>query len=264
MEMTFEQYIANPMGKNNAVMSAIARENQRAVYKAKFDNILLREKGLIDYKLYKDEKSNTYWVYIKVPSEVVKEFYYDVVLKFYTDESVSEGGNNLFKYKVKFFSNDPAFVFTYAHVFSKNNLFVKELSPRMSSEALKSPASEKNPSNIVGYVKTLYFAYLVMENRGLNKLSRFNGECIPLNLVNLINQIEPADSKIARRQEEGAKVSKAKKITLDKSTFNKVKKIVGKDANFSGIQVKTSNTIKSIKPKESIKSSKTSKITKRK
>ena len=56
MQMTFEDYINNPMGKGSAVMSAAHREVMRMQYKKKFDNILLREKGKLDYRLFKDSK----------------------------------------------------------------------------------------------------------------------------------------------------------------------------------------------------------------
>ena len=52
MEMTLEQYILNPMGKNNAVMNASTREIMRKTYIHKFDNLLLRESGYIKYTTY--------------------------------------------------------------------------------------------------------------------------------------------------------------------------------------------------------------------
>ena len=39
--MTLDEYIKNPMGKDNAVLNATTRELIRAQYSAKFDNILL-------------------------------------------------------------------------------------------------------------------------------------------------------------------------------------------------------------------------------
>ena len=173
MQMTFEDYINNPMGKGSAVMSAAHREVMRMQYKKKFDNILLREKGKLDYRLFKDSKSNTYWVYVKIPSELCKDFYYDTIIKFYADEKVKGGGKNLFKYYAEFYSNDPAFVYTYAYVFSHNNLFIRELTSKMSKEALRKAPVEKNPTESVGYVKSLYFVYLLMENRNLNKVDIF-------------------------------------------------------------------------------------------
>ena len=78
--MTLEQYIVNPLGKNNAVLNSITRESLRKEYRTKLDAIMVRENGKIDYNLYYEKSKNRYWMYIKVPSEVVKKFYYDVVL----------------------------------------------------------------------------------------------------------------------------------------------------------------------------------------
>lgn len=261
--MTFEQYILNPMGKNNAVMSAAVRELTRKSYIAKFDNILLRENGRIQYFAYKDSKSNTYWLYIKVPSEVVKKFYYDVVLKFSANQSTEGAGQDLFKYNVQFFSNDPAFVFTYANVFAKNNLFIKELSKKMSREALKKLPVEKNPSNVVGYVKSLYFAYLVMQNRKLNKVNKFEAEAKPLDFQYLFNQIENADSKIERRQEEGSKISGKKKINVDDTTLDNLRRTAGRNANFDRLQVATTKRVRNIKNSAQSKNIKSTRQTKR-
>ena len=43
-------------------------------------------------------------------------------------------------YYVKFFSNDPAFVYTYAHTFMEKEIFVDELKDRMSKIAVKKAA----------------------------------------------------------------------------------------------------------------------------
>lgn len=254
MEMTLEQYILNPMGKNNAVLNASTREIMRKTYSSKFDNILLREHGKIEYYLYEDSKNNAYWMYAKIPSETVKNFYYDVVLKFTANENVKSAGTDLFKYNVRFYSNDPAFVYTYAHVFSKNDLFIKELSSKMSKQALKKAAVEKNPGNDIGYVKTIYFAYLLMKNRNLNKLNRFKSESKPLDPRLLLSFIEYADTKIEKRQEEGAKVNKRKKTTLDNKSLSKVKKYFNNDTNLERVNITTSKKVKNIKQKNSVKS----------
>lgn len=260
MDMTLEQYMINPMGKNNAVLNASAREIIRKTYSHKFDNILLRENGKIEYYLYIDNISNTYWAHIKVPSEVVKDFYYDVVFKFSASQNVESSGEDLFKYNVKFYSNDPAFVYTYAHVFIKNNIFINELVSKMSKQAIRKPPTEKNPNKDVGYVKAIYFAYLTMQNKKLNKMVKFKGEAKPLDLRYLLNSIEKADDKIKKRQEEGAKVSKRKKIVLDKKTASNVLKYASKDANLERLNVKTTKKIGSIQNKVgNVKQSKTTK-----
>ena len=47
MDMTFDDYIQNPMGRENAVISN--RNMYRDLYKAKLDKILVRENGKIEY-----------------------------------------------------------------------------------------------------------------------------------------------------------------------------------------------------------------------
>jgi len=264
MEMTFNDYIMNPMGKGSAVMSASHREFSRMQYQHKFDNILLREKGKIDYRLFKDSKDNTYWIYAKIPSETCKEFYYDTLIKFYTDQSVKEGGRDLFKYKVKFFSNDPAFVYTYAYVFSHNNLFIEELTSKMSKIALNQAPVEKNPDESVGYVKSIYFVYLLMQNRNLNKLNIFEQQSDPLDPFYIKENVMEADMKIAEREEAGKAVSHKKKVRLDKSTYNKLRRMTGNawtDKANDRVVVNTTRKVKKVSNSNVVK---TTKKTKRK
>ena len=258
MEMTFEQYIQNPMGKHNAVLNSIMRESMRSSYMDKFNKIMVREHGIVNYNLYKDSKKNRYYIYLKIPSEVVPKFYYDVVLEFYTNSDVKESGQNLMKYNVRFFSNDPAFVYTYAHVFNKNNLFIKELKSKMSNKAIRDSAKEKNPSGNVGYVKSLYFAYLAIRNKGLNRVSLFDSVA-EISWSGLLNKIENADSKIQKRQDEGNKLQKQK----TKSKQDRIKSVNtdNRNRNLKVSSVKSTRSIKSIK---SIKTVNGVKMTKRK
>lgn len=256
--MTFEQYILNPMGKNNAVLNGAARELLRKQYIHKFDNLMIREHGAMTYHLYIDNTNNQYWAHIKVPSETVEHFYYDVVLKFFIDASKG-GNNNLFEWNIQFYSNDPAFVYTYAHVFIDKEYFIPELKSRMSKEAIKEVATQKNPNANVGYVKTIYFAYLLMQNRKLNKLNRFEAEAQKLSMRNLLNEVMPADEKIASRQEEGKKVSHRKKKNIDKQTLRNIQRVAGKDADLSRLQVRTTKKVNSIKSTNNIKNVKTTK-----
>lgn len=265
--MNLNQYILNPLGKKTAVLNATMREYMRTVYSKKFDNVLLKEHGSIRYNLFHDEKTNAYWAYIKIPSEVIKNFYYDVVFKFTVPkDNMSE--SDLFKFDFKCFSNDPAFVFKFAYVFIQNKMFIDELLSKMSEEAKTDKPTETNPSEEVGYVKSLYFAYLLLQHRGLNKLSRFKAESSPLQASFLINNIEPADSKVASRIEAEKHISHSKKNnTLSQDTYRKAKRIIGNSVDLSNSNLKVATT-KTIAPKKShisnIKRTSAVKTTKRK
>lgn len=208
MKMTFQQYIDNPLGKKNSVFSQ--KDLFRALYTDKFDKVLLREAGNINYTLYVDKEHDKYVIHIKVPSETVNKFYYDAVIYFYTDDPASHASNNLNNYYVKFFSNDPAFVFTYLRVFLKNDLFFEDMKPKSSKLALKKDPTTKNPYEIPGYSKILYFAYLYMKSRNLFSKSLYNLHGKKYSAGELLKHIDHTDKKIAERQELGEKAAKEK------------------------------------------------------
>ena len=207
MKITFNDYIQNPAGKNNAVFSQ--RELYRSFCTNKMDKLLLREHNKIDYFLYYTS-NNEYYVHIKIPSETIEKFYYDVVIKFYTDNPALSVAPTLQNYYVKFFSNDPAFVYTYAHTFMEKEIFVDELKDRMSKIAVKKAAEIRNPNNMIGYVKTLYFAYLIMKNKGLFTKIKYTTYGKKYSKKLLLSSVENADSKIQKRKEEEEKKNKGK------------------------------------------------------
>ena len=207
MEMTFQQYIDNPMGKKNAVFSQ--RDLYKAMYVEKFDKLLLREAGKIDYTLYIDKKRDRYAIHIKIPSETVKDFYYDAVILFYTNDAAVNASPNLQGYNVKFFSNDPAFVFTYLRVFLKHDLFLEDLKSRASKLALTRDPKEKNPYEVPGYSKILYFAYIYMKAKNLFSKHMYQSYGIPYDPKFLVQNVEHTDKKIADRQRLGEEQAKA-------------------------------------------------------
>ena len=257
MEMTYDQYIQNPMGIANAVISN--RNMYRDLYMNKLDKILVREMGKIDYTLYKS--GNKYYVYIKIPSEVIEKFYYDVVIEFSEPKDKSLIDSTLKNYNVKFYSNDPSFIYTFAHAFIKNKMFIDELRGRMSKEAIQKVAVEKNPSNQVGYVKSLYFAYLYLKRENVFNKNKFI-LAKDINWKQLEKVIVPADLKIAQRQDAAIK-----KADANKKAKAELEKIVKKNSVQKDIPYMTKNskpitsskTVKTISAGSAIKKSKTTK-----
>lgn len=225
MKMSFNQYIQNPMGIANSVISN--REMYRQLYTQKLDKIMVREAGRtnkMEYHLYKDGKR--YIAYLKIPSEVVPEFYYDVLIEFTEPKGKKDDkklkkiltGNNLDDYDVRFYSNDPSFVFTFAHAFVKNGIFFEDFADKMSKRAIKERAVEKNPKNIVGYVKSLYFAYLIMNRKGLfNKLKYLE----VYNKNAIMKKVMHADKKIDERTKAAQDLSKKNKRQKEQNKRNR-------------------------------------------
>lgn len=247
MQMTYDDYINNPMGVKNSVISN--REVFRTLYMQKLDKILVREVGKVKYVLYKT--ANKYFIHMKIPSEVIDKFYYDTVIEFYTDRKELLGLKSLSSYYVKFYSNDPSFVFTFAHAMIKNNLFIEDLSSKMSKDAIKKVAEMKNPKDEVGYVKSLYFAYLLIKSYGLFDKAKYDVYAQPYDKNRLLEQIVHADKKISDRQEAGIELEKEKRKNAIKS------------GNSSRTNVSTTNNMKSSKMSNNISMTKTMQNTKK-
>ena len=214
MHITFPQYIKNPM--QNRVLSN--RQMYDKMYKEKLNQLLLRENGQVRYFLFKDNESR-YIVYIKVPSEKCKGFYYDVCIEFLAKDSRVIGSESIRDYFVRFYSNDPSFVFTYAYSFIQNDLFFEDLETKMSKQARTQKATITNKKNEVGYVKSIYFAYLIMELKGLFSKKKFDYEARKYSKTMLLQMVEHSSVKFANRQqvEKDQAADKKKFESLDKA-----------------------------------------------
>ena len=255
--MTFQQYVDNPMGKKNAVFSQ--KDIYKSQYTKRFDILYLREAGEIKYTLYKNKKNDTFYAHIKIPSEVIPKFYYDVVIKFETNDNGLRASNSLKGYDVRFFSNDPAFVFTFEYVFHKNDMFVDELSPRASKLALKRFPKEKNRFGIPGYVKSIYFAWIFMNRKNLFSKYLYDQVGQPYNLKLLLDSIEDTDVKIADRQEKGIDLEKKKAKLRRAKNDAEISSAKARQAALNGAnnsdthRIKITDKTKTVKPVSSIK-----------
>lgn len=209
--MTFDEYIKNPTG--SAVFSN--RNMYKNMYSEKWDTLKVRENGNVDFRLYR--KDEEYFIHFKIPSEVIPKFYYDTVVKFFVSKEKSgvRMERTLSNYNVQFYSNDPSFVYTFAYSFKKNGLFINDLESKMSKIAIKEKAKEKNPKNEVGYVKSLYFAYLEMKHQNLFTKSKWEVLSKPYSKNVWSSSVTHADEKIASRTEAGKAILKTKKREND-------------------------------------------------
>lgn len=256
MQMSFRQYIDNPMGKRNAVFSQ--RDVFKQVYTEKFDKVFLREAGKINFALYIDKKRDEYIAHVKVPSETVKGFYYDAVILFYSNDPAIKSSPSLQDYYVKFFSNDPAFVFTYLRVFLKNDLFFEDLRSKSSKEALKKDPKIRNPYEVPGYSKILYFAYLFMNAKNLFSKSIYNSYAKPYNKKDLLNNVMHTDEKIARRAEAEKQQQKdAKDNKPDKKEKSNTQPRVFNSKSGNIRQAKTVGKVNNARRTKSVKTVKT-------
>ena len=203
--MTYEQYINNPLQTR---LGGNTRELYRIMYNEKLDKILVRVNNKIDYYTYSNKKDGSYYLYIKVPSEVVKDFTYDVIIHFIRPGHNVDFDKDLTHYDVEFFSNDPAFVYNLEYTFKSKKMFVDDLKSKAIKTALTKEPKVTNPNNQIVYCKSLYFAYLIAKQKGLFVKAKYVD---PYNKENLLKMVEDSESKIARRQELGEKANKEEK-----------------------------------------------------
>lgn len=240
--LTFKQYVDNPTGAKTAVISY--RKMYEDLYNDKWKKIMTREVGKIDYDLYYDK--HDYYCYLKIPSENIDNFYYDVVIKMELNGKQSR----LSDCPVQFFSNDPSFNYTFAHAFKKNKLTIKDLESKMSKEALMKPAREKNPQDTIGYVKTLYFAYIVMNEKGLFVPSLYTTNGKKYNKGALLQKISNTEDKIKERS-EASKKDKNPNDTGDSIIDDFLDAEVDKATHKGPNKIKNMNFIGKITPKTS-------------
>lgn len=212
MDITFAQYIDRPgLIKGSATNSMINLVKQD--YRRRFDAVFIRESSVIVYNLYKDK--NKYYIYIKMPSEQTVHLYYDVVLEFTPNKAQLLVDSDLDKMNVKFFSNDPAFLFTYAYAFNKAGLIIDWLKPKLSNKALTEKPIIRNPKADTGYVKSLYFAYYFIMIRKLFSRDNVSWQSAKeLNKSSVANQIPDFDTKLDD-------VRRIKKIEQDKKRMER-------------------------------------------
>lgn len=251
--MSFDKYIDNPSGGAAVVTQ---RGYYKILYKSKFDKVLLREEGKIEYRVYyADDKEDSWYIYMKIPSEVISEFYYDVVVRLYTTENTKKSNVKLREHAVQFFSNDPAFMYTFAHSFRENKLFIKDLEPKMDKDALKSVAKVRNPKDEVWYVKSLYFAYLTMEKYNLFSRTVLKQHAKKYNKKELLSMITYAPDKCQDRQKAGKELEKKKreeKLRKRENTNPNVKVSPSSNSTRIAKKSKVSNATKSVRTTKKI------------
>lgn len=175
MAMTLASYIKNPSGGRTRAHMVGQSEAAKAVYTDKYNKIMLKTAGAIEYKLFRAPDDSRFIMILKIPSESIPDLTYDVGIEFYTKDDVSMKATHLDDYFVRFFSNDPNFTYTYAYTFKKNKMIIPELESKLDPKSLKEKPKVTNPNTEIGYCKSIYFAQLFFEMKGLTNKVLWHG-----------------------------------------------------------------------------------------
>ena len=205
--MNIEEYINDPS------VAPQTNRDTKTMYMNKLNEIILRENKMPDVAVYvnKDE----YWFYVSVPDAKVHGIYYDVVLQF-KPKSVAQLENKTIKaYDVKFFANDPGFIFYFAYVFNKESMIISSLKHKLNTLALTKAPEKTNPELNIRYCKTIYFAYLIIE-----KLNLYDKEYINMRRPGKLN-LAMLSAKIKSDTHIRAKIDTNRKIKRVGKKINK-------------------------------------------
>lgn len=258
-----KEFMENPMGKGSTVINRnliISDLNRR------YDELIKTKK--IQLTVYRDDSE--YYFHFIMPSESERDNTYDVVLYFTFDEDASfKYDNFLNRYYLKFFSNCPSFIYTYAFAFNQYSLLIDSLANKYERDVLKYDPITRNPGEVVSYEKSIYFAckYILNNKSYMNKMvlntmaKKFSATAI--------NSIVRNDVKIKFEiAKERARLKKLKAVEKEKhGVDNKLKEKknvavsgpIGSSnlkSKINSVVSRSSNKVNYITPKKKIKATK--------
>jgi hypothetical protein len=149
-------------------------------------------KSRIKCRVFKE--NNDYFIYTKVPSESNDEYpdsaliYYDVIIQLIPPNKASLAWDSIRDYDVKVFSNIPSFVFTFNYVYHRYRALLDMPSGYYSQRSLMEKAKMRNPLNLLGIDKSLWFTIYYCDDHKIFKRSNIDSFVEDkLNLITLLH-----------------------------------------------------------------------------
>lgn len=238
-EMTILDYYTNPYGKGSTFVNV---KKMKEDFELRYDKMLANEHTKLVSKVYRRGRKDKaeFFILVRIPSESIRDLYYEVVVQLLpTKETIHAKTIN--NYRVRFFSNTPSFVFTFAYTYNIHNLIVEDCKPKFSKDSLRNSPIIRNQHNMVGLEKSVYYAchYIMNNLSDLDMLNRVAHEYNPKKFLELISDTdeklqeyrvmqriakekeakEKSSSQVIRRtQKENEKYPKARTPRTEKST----------------------------------------------
>ncbi len=255
--MKFQDMLLNPPGKHSSYLGnrQVIKENLELRF-----SLLLKRHKLFPAKVYQNKDASRVLIHVKVPSEneTYKKLYYDVFYEF----SILDGNArqlSLNAYHIKFFSNSPAFTYTYAYVVNTNGLIPNFLMEKVDEKSIHSKPTLKNPTLVLGFEKSLYFAALYIKHLKLHLLSVLNANSstfpstkVLLEKVSTAEEKEEEYNEAKRKAKREAKRQKILKLKREHKALGKLvkKEVMGRRKTKKPLKMKP---IKKRKPVKSVK-----------
>lgn len=202
-------------------------------YRERYKN-LLDSGAKFRFQIYKTSGENgRTFVHVKVPSETVGNFYYDVLMEF----DIGKSTKNIEDCDIRIFSNCPSFVYTYAYVFyhlgesaptNKSNkkpsgLLIGFLSKKIPNDRLLIPGTEaklgddvinnppvvRNPAGLPLFDKSIYHAiFFIQDNLTVRQIVQ--GRAYRTE-EQIIDSVSDFDTLMAKRKQAADRANREKR-----------------------------------------------------
>lgn len=227
--LTLSEFLQNPSGKGSGMVAS--RELIVKSLTEKYYKLLKKSDGKLPHTIYK--AGENYIFHFKIPSETYDKLYYDTVLEFSPVDDQSKKDTKIINYQIHFFSNSPAFVFTYAYVVYHSNMMVDRLMEKFANEAINHAPTVRNPVEVLGFEKSCYWAAMFIKENDLNTKSIMDERLSSWNEGSFIKSIASDHDKLAeyqiyKRREASKKVREKKKEVKKAVAKNTIKKVIRK------------------------------------
>jgi hypothetical protein len=244
-DLTLGQFLTNPTGTGS---SAVANRGRTiADLRARFDKLMRSNEGKMRARSFRD--GSAFVVHVEVPSETFGQVKYDVLMEATPPEGEGSSSSTITDWTIRFWSNSPAFTFTYAHVVDKMGLLLPMARPKCSPASLTDEPKVRNPVQELGFEKSVYFAILYMRETGLTMVSKLG--TVSINKKELLDQVTSSDAKLAEfrkaqlDQSAGRKAAKSKELGSSRGEVKGVKPTRSAAGNSRQVrQVKTTSATK--------------------
>ena len=155
-----EEFLKKPFGNT----STIAEQK----YEPKFKKLesKIKVKGYLPADKYT-------LIHIAIPSESRENYFYDVVIQFFTDDENIAKERNYEHYYMKFFSNSPSFIYTYAALYHLNGYLIDILLYKLDPVYATKLPKLRNPTMKLFYDSSIYMACRYLVKHKLRFLTKF-------------------------------------------------------------------------------------------
>jgi hypothetical protein len=195
------------------------------------------------------KENDDYFIYTQIPSESSDEYpdsapiHYDVIIQLIPPTKASLAWDNIREYDVKVFSNIPSFVFTFNYVYHKQRALVNLPSGYYTQRTLMEKARMRNPLNLLGIDKSLWFAVYYCDEHRIFKKSNIDSLVEGnLSLVKLLR-----DEKVLSQDRKMDECERREKHKRDlKEVENKKKRLAAARGRLNHKNIKSHDAINAL------------------